>query len=103
LNKEDMLQEIEVTEEEIDARYQEERVEFESTVERRASHILLEAATADELAAARELATEIKGRIDAGENFEDLAAEFSDDLGSANNGGDVGYTTGDSFVTGFEQ
>lgn len=103
LNKDEMLQEVEVSEEDIEARFQEEQVEFESTVERRASHILLEATTAEELDAAREQAAELKGRIDAGESFEDLAAEYSDDLGSADSGGDVGYTTGDTFVAGFEE
>lgn len=103
LDKADIFPEVEVTDAQIEAQYEEERATFESDVERRASHILLEAGTQDEIDAALEQAAELKARIDAGESFEDLAMEFSDDTGSAAQGGDVGYTTGDSFVEPFEE
>lgn len=103
LNKGDMLDEVEVSEEEVEARYQEEQDTLQSSVERRASHILLEAFSSEEFEQAKTTAEELKARIDAGENFEDLAAEYSDDLGSADLGGDVGYTSGDSFVEEFEE
>lgn len=103
LDKESIFDEVSVTEEQIRRRYEEEQLEYQSQVERRASHILLEALDNDEFAAALTQAEEIKARIDNGESFETLAADFSDDLGSAEDGGDVGYTTGDNFVEEFEQ
>lgn len=45
---------------------------------------------------------DIKTRIEAGESFEDLAKIFSDDLGSARNGGDLGWMKRGSLVPEFE-
>ncbi|MET0089224.1 MAG: SurA N-terminal domain-containing protein [Candidatus Thiodiazotropha sp.] len=62
--------------------------------ERRASHILLtlsrDADEADEKAVLEKLQA-IKGRLDQGESFADLAKEFSQDPGSAAEGGDLGF------------
>lgn len=102
LNKQDMMAEVTVTEEQLQAAYQAEVAAYQAQTERRASHILWEASTPDELTAARAEAEAVKARIDAGEDFATLAAEFSDDTGSASSGGDVGFTTGDSFVDAFE-
>ena len=41
--------------------------------------------------------------MEAGEDFGDLAMEYSDDPGSALAGGDLGWTTGDEFVPEFRQ
>ncbi len=102
LDKNDLFAQVEVSEAQIEAQYQQDLANAQASIERRAAHILLEASSDTEIQAARELAEEIKARIDAGESFEDMAAEFSDDLGSAQDGGDVGYTTGTSFVDEFE-
>ncbi len=103
LDKDAIFDEVVVTENQIVQRYEEEQLEYQSQVERRASHILLESFDDDDLAADMTLAEELKNRIDNGESFEALALEYSDDLGSAEEGGDVGYTTGDNFVEPFEQ
>ncbi len=103
LDKEEIFDEVTVTEEQIRQRYDEEQLEYQSQIERRASHILLEAFDDADYDEAMSQATELKQRIDDGESFEELAAEFSNDLGSAADGGDVGYTTGDTFVEPFEQ
>jgi len=103
LDKDSIFDEVTVSEDQIRQRYDEEQQEYQSQIERRASHILLEAFDDDEYNAAIEQAQDIKSRIDNGESFEELAAEFSDDLGSAEDGGDVGYTSGDNFVEPFEQ
>jgi peptidyl-prolyl cis-trans isomerase SurA len=44
----------------------------------------------------------IQARLKAGEKFEDLASTFSDDPGSARNGGDLGWAKRGSFVPEFE-
>src|SRR5690606_29582362 len=46
---------------------------------------------------------EVKKKIAEGEDFAALARAYSADAGSATQGGDVGVTTGDSFVPEFEQ
>ncbi|MDG2091045.1 MAG: SurA N-terminal domain-containing protein [Gammaproteobacteria bacterium] len=101
LNKNDLLAEIEVTDDQIQAQYDIELSTLQAQTERRASHILLQAA-ANEVEEVIGQAELIKSRIDAGESFEDLAAEFSVDNGSAQYGGDVGYTTGETFAEEFE-
>jgi peptidyl-prolyl cis-trans isomerase D len=103
LDKQKLMDEIAVTEEEVRARYDEEVATFQAETERRAAHILFESTDPAELEQVLEQAAEVKARIDAGEDFVALAAEFSDDAGSAQDGGDVGYTTGDSFVPEFEE
>lgn len=101
LDRQNLMDEIEVSEDEIRAQYNTEIASLESAVERRASHILLQASD-DTINEAMTQAQELKSRIDNGESFEDLAAEFSDDTGSAQFGGDVGYTSGDTFAEPFE-
>lgn len=76
-----------VTEDEVREYYEDERGLFETEEERRVSHILID--EADE-ATANMRAEEILARLDAGESFEDLAAELSDDPGTRNQGGDLG-------------
>ncbi len=102
LDKQQILDAISVSEEQIQAAYAEEITTFQSQTERRASHILFEASTEEEFSAALIESANVKARLVAGEDFAKLAAEFSDDTGSSQNGGDVGYTSGDNFVAEFE-
>jgi peptidyl-prolyl cis-trans isomerase D len=103
LDKESIFDEVTVTEEQIRRRYDEQQLEYQSLIERRASHILLEAFSEEDYAEAMTLAEELKERIDVGESFDELAGEYSNDLGSAEFGGDVGYTSGENFVEEFER
>ena len=102
LNRNDIFDEVTVSEEQVRARYQEEVALYQARTERRAAHILLEVSDPSAQEEILGRANELKSRIDAGEEFAALAAEFSDDTGSAEDGGDVGYTSGDSFVPEFE-
>ncbi|MAT93520.1 MAG: molecular chaperone SurA [Halioglobus sp.] len=52
---------------------------------------------------ARELAAELGRRARGGEDFGDLAREYSEDIGSAAEGGDLGWTTPGQMVPEFEQ
>jgi len=65
----------------------------------RVSHILFEATVDSSVA---EQVAEAQSRLGAGEAFAELAAEFSADIGSANFGGDLGYTGGATFPDAFE-
>jgi len=68
-----------------------------------ARHILIKA---DEITSnddARKKLTDVKKRLDQGEDFAALAAKFSQDPGSKNNGGDLGWSTEGSFVPRFTE
>ncbi|MEM8548698.1 MAG: SurA N-terminal domain-containing protein, partial [Pseudomonadota bacterium] len=63
--------------------------DYAAQEERRASHILIR--NEDAPAAATELITGLAARLAAGEVFEDLAREYSNDGASASRGGDLGW------------
>ncbi len=75
------------------------------TQEVRASHILIsttpEASPADTAIAYKKI-SDIKSRIEAGEDFEKLARELSEDPSAKFNGGDLGYFTAMQMVYPFE-
>jgi peptidyl-prolyl cis-trans isomerase D len=82
------------TDEEIAARYTEIKNSFQQPEQRLVSHILIELpADADEAAqqAALDKAKALAERAKAGEKFDELARKNSQDLGSAEQGGDLGW------------
>jgi peptidyl-prolyl cis-trans isomerase SurA len=52
---------------------------------------------------ARELVVELKSRAQSGEDFGELAREYSEDIGSAQEGGELGWTSPGQMVPEFEQ
>ena len=69
------------------------REEFEVPTESRVSHILLD--LEDDATEAR--IDEIQTALAEGSDFAELATRYSIDIGSAQAGGDLGYTAGDAF------
>jgi peptidyl-prolyl cis-trans isomerase D len=84
-----------ISEGQLRARYDEQLETLESTTSRQAAHILLSQPDAA-------LLSEINGKLEAGQAFDELAKEYSEDVGSADFGGDLGYTSGDTFPEAFE-
>jgi len=84
-----------VSEEQIKARFDEQAQSLESGVSLQAAHILLSEPDAALLA-------EVQSKLDAGEDFAALAKDYSEDVGSADFGGDLGFTSGDTFPESFE-
>ncbi len=69
----------------------------------RARHILVKPSEILSDDAARNLVAELKQRAVAGEDFGDLAREYSEDIGSAQEGGDLGWVSPGQMVPEFEQ
>lgn len=87
---------VDIAEEDVRAQYQQEVAGFQAMTQRRAAHILLEDADQEKVA-------EVQSRLDSGEDFAELAGTYSDDLVSREEGGDLGFTSGDVFPQAFEQ
>ncbi|MCP1727390.1 peptidyl-prolyl cis-trans isomerase SurA [Natronospira proteinivora] len=71
--------------------------------ERRARHILLSPSEVRLPEAARLKLVELRQRIEDGEDFADLAREYSEDPGSSARGGNLGWQSRGSFAPTFEQ
>ena len=64
-------------------------------------HILVQPSAIRSPEETRDLILELHRRIDDGEDFAELASEFSDDPGSALAGGELGWSDGSDFVPEF--
>ncbi|HEX9875194.1 MAG TPA: SurA N-terminal domain-containing protein [Gammaproteobacteria bacterium] len=82
---------VEVTDEALETYYEEERARFETEEQRHARHILFAAGGDPALAERR--AEEAMARLTAGEDFEALAQELSEDPGTKDQGGDLGWVS----------
>jgi peptidyl-prolyl cis-trans isomerase SurA len=69
----------------------------------RASHILLKPSAIRDEAQTIALAKELRQRALNGEDFRELAKEYSEDIGSAQEGGDLGWTTPGQLVPEFQK
>ena len=67
-----------------------------------ARHILVKPNEVLDDDAAREFIASLKQRIESGEDFAELAKEHSDDIGSAQEGGELGWTNPGQMVPEFE-
>lgn len=106
LDASDLAGEIEVDEQTLENWFEENRSSYLTAEQRLASHILIELpddAGQSEIEAARREAEEAASRVDDGEPFAEVAREMSDDTGSAQAGGDLGWIERDQMADAFEQ
>ena len=85
--------------------FEAQKARFISPEQRQVSHILIQvAADADEaeIETARQTAEDLSRRSQDGEDFATLAMEYSQDQGSASNGGDLGWVESGVMVQAFE-
>lgn len=105
LNYDAISNTLDATEDNLQAFYQQHKSEFVIPDKKRISHILFELdSEADEqtVKAATEKADNIYRRAQQGEDFATLAAEVSQDIVSAEQGGDLGYLEPGFFDQDFE-
>ena len=105
LDQADIAKAIEINEADLKAYYEQNKSRLSGPEERRASHILLTldaGASADAVKAAEEKAKELLARVKADPaQFAQLAKENSQDPGSAQNGGDLGFFGPGAMVQAF--
>ncbi len=103
LNKNDLRDGVSVSEEEVNGAYDQMLATFQAEEQRHSAHILVEVSDTQDDAAALAKITALKQRIDAGETFDAVAKSDSEDLGSAEAGGDLGVNGKGVFATAFEE
>ncbi|GIS33549.1 MAG: hypothetical protein Ct9H90mP4_14630 [Gammaproteobacteria bacterium] len=88
--------------EDIQSEYQAYIDEFNSSVRRKASHLMINVKEDEPIEVALERATAIYNKVEE-DNFNNLVLDFSEDEGSKNNGGDLGISDGTAFPEEFEK
>lgn len=105
LKTEQLENEIPVSEKDIRQTYDAYVADAMTNEQRKARHILINLASdasAEEVKAAKEKIASIKKQLKAGGDFSALAKQYSDDQGSAENGGDLGLVSKGMMVKPFE-
>ena len=98
LDAEQVANQIDVSEQDALASYEENKERFEKAAQRKASHILI-----NDDDQAQDTLKEIQDKLDQGESFADLAKEYSQDPGSADQGGDLGLVSPGDMVEEFDE
>jgi peptidyl-prolyl cis-trans isomerase D len=88
---------------EIERYYAEHPQEFTRPEEVRARHVLVKIDESRDEAEAERRMAEVRARLARGESFETVAAALSDDPGSKDRGGDLGYFGRGQMIAAFEQ
>lgn len=102
LRRKDLVAEVEFDESELVVFFEDTKDLYSVRESRRVAHILVEINDDVVEEAARESIDGVYARIIDGEDFASLAKEFSNDPGSAEKGGDLGFNEPGTFVEGFE-
>ncbi len=105
LLKKEIKAKVKVTDDEIKEYYEKNKAKFKDPEQVRARHILIKVdpqADNKKWKEAEKKAKEIKKRLEKGEDFAKLAKEFSDDPGTKNKGGDLGFFAKGRMVPEFE-
>ena len=98
LTPEQFAASIDISDQDLRAQYEQEVKNFQASIRRHAAHILIEG---DDEAAQKKV-DEVQAKLNEGGEFEALAKQYSDDIVSREDGGDVGFTSGDVFPEAFE-
>ncbi len=104
INLDDMSREIEISDEVVAEYYEQQRDTFTRQPEqRKARHILINVENTEAEPAALAKLKTIQEKLAAGDDFSQLAKEYSDDIGSARQGGDLGFFGHDVMDKAFEE
>ncbi len=101
LSTANLLENISVDDEELQTYYESKKETLKTAEKRKVQHILLPVDGNQEEVKAE--INKIADRINNGEDFADVAKETSQDPGSANNGGDLGWVSKGDMVEAFDE
>jgi parvulin-like peptidyl-prolyl isomerase len=93
---------VSVTDAEVRRQFDANRAQYDRPAQIRVSHILFRVGEGASAAVAQAKARIVQARLADGGTFEDLARQYSDDPGSAERGGDLGFVSKGTLVKEFE-
>ncbi|MFT6915869.1 MAG: peptidyl-prolyl cis-trans isomerase D [Motiliproteus sp.] len=103
INRSDLAADVEIDAAELQTQYQQLVAGFEGRDARDAAHILIALSAERDAEQAKTEAQVLRQKLNEGANFADLAQEYSDDGGSAVEGGSLGLVEQGVMVPEFEQ
>ena len=103
LSAEDLKSSIDIEDSDIEEEYQRYADEFDTTVRKSVSHIMLNIDSDKTKQEAIKVLENTKARLSAGEDFSALVAEISEDEGTKESGGNLGVTDGTLLPPEFEE
>lgn len=98
-----LVAKVEVPEAEVRKNFDQRRAQFDQPEQARVSHILIRVEDPKQEERAKQTILLIQGRLAKGEKFADLARQYSQDPGSKDKGGDLGFFARGAMVKEFEQ
>ncbi len=101
LKREQFVTEANLSDEEIQDLYEADIAARESNAQRRGRHLLIKVDDNRSDEEALVLISELRARVEGGESLGDLASELSEDEGSKRDGGDLGFSDREQWVTEF--
>jgi peptidyl-prolyl cis-trans isomerase D len=97
-----LLAKTQVSDQDLESYYDKHKAQYVVPSRRRARHILIAIDAHRDAAAALKRADEVLAKLKAGASFGELAKQYSDDPGSAAQGGDLGWTERSAFAGAME-
>lgn len=101
LSASQLMDQVQVSDSEMQNLYKQKMADYQAHEEREAAHILIQDKGPEKKVKAK--LQMIQKKLDDGESFAKLAKEYSDDVASAKQGGDLGYAPKGTYAPAFDK
>ncbi|MDR7484608.1 MAG: peptidylprolyl isomerase [Armatimonadota bacterium] len=99
----DVVAPVAVSDDEVRAQFERHRAQYDRPAQIRVGHILFRGGDKSQEAVAQAKLRIVQAKLAEGAKFEDLASQYSDDSGSAAQGGSLGFVAKGTLVKEFEE
>ena len=90
-----LMEQVDIEEEAVRKQFEQNRDKAQDAVQKHVAHILIEDADQEKI-------DQVQQALSGGESFEQVARQYSDDLGSRGQGGDLGFVSAEVFPEAFQ-
>lgn len=98
-----VTKDVKVPDDDVRAAFDKDRTSYDKPAQIKVSHILFRVTDKNQEPVAQAKAKIVQAKLGDGEKFEDVAKKYSEDPGSAERGGDLGFVTRGTLVKEFEE